>query len=106
MAFLGHAVGRRGHCAIEARSIAARPISTVGLTGERDSTSSRESVGNRQAVPGTRRAHLIARKPSKHTHFMIEVTSVKPARFIRSRLPCVEKGSRMPFKLRALWKIS
>ena len=45
--------------------------------------------------------YLMARKPSKHTYFIIVTMSIKPARLIMSLLPCVENGSSMPFMLLA-----
>jgi len=53
-----------------------------------------------------RENYLIARNPSKHTHFMIVMISVKPALASRSRFPWVENGSRIPFRLRCLLRIS
>ena len=53
-----------------------------------------------------RAADLIARKPSKQTHFITDMMSVNPARRSRPRLPSVEKGSSTPFRLAVLFRIS
>ena len=54
----------------------------------------------------SRLIYLMARNPSKHTYFMTLTISTKPALFNMSRLPWVEKGSRIPLRLRCLLRIS
>lgn len=50
--------------------------------------------------------HLIARKPSKQTYFCTDMMSTNPALLSWSTLPFVEKGSRMPLRLRDFATIS
>ena len=50
--------------------------------------------------------YLMHKNPSKHIYFCIDMMSEKPERLKRSMLPCVEKGSNTPFKLRDLLIIS
>ena len=50
--------------------------------------------------------YFMARNPSKHIDFMMVIMSTNPARFMRSKFPWVEKGSRTPLRLRCLPRIS
>ena len=51
-------------------------------------------------------AHLIAKKPSKHKYLEIVIISTNPALLSISKFPCVEKGSKTPFKDNVFDRIS